>query len=378
MPKAKSAVVQITPDPITIPKHKPWGWIFSIIILIIVLGAGFWFWRSKQTITVSNFDECKAANGQIQETFPERCVYQDKSYINEAQQLVDDSTLSGEAEAPYATYSNEKLGFALVIPESWKSYTVTESLDTKTGIASVALNMPTRDEAYIKANHSAVSVIYISAIPLLEAEKMEKLCQTKPETFWGECLFSTSGTAQNTIIGKNAKFVFAYTRVDKSTDYPKDFTQKLFDQADKIVSTFKIIEAVATPANTTLSTKDWKVFSKFGFELKYPDGSVKTSDDGKRDYTVITTTADSGASKIEISVYEYKLGRKISGTCKTFVSNAATKDLGNSRIGYLGNSPAGGTMIPTFCVQTKNADYTVIASGAGENVAILETFKFLK
>ncbi len=378
MPKAKSAVVQITPEPITIPKHKPWGWIISIVLLLIILGAGFWFWKSKQTVNVSNFDECKAANGQIQETFPERCVYQDKSYINEAQQLVDDSTLSGEAEAPYATYSNEKLGFALVIPESWKNYTVTESVDAKTGIGSVELNMPTTDEAYIKANHSAVSVIYISATPLLEADKMEKLCQTKPDTFWGECLFSTGTTAQNTIIGKNAKYVFAYTRVDKATDYPKDFTQELFAQADKIVSTFKTIETEATPADTTVEIKDWKTFSKFGFELKYPDGTAKTSDDGKRDYTVISTTANSGSSKIEISVYEYKLGRKISGTCKTFVSNATTKDLGNSRIGYLGNSPAGGTMIPTFCVQTKNADYVVIASGAGENVAILETFKFLK
>lgn len=378
MPKAKSAVVQISPDPITIPKHKPWGWIISIVLLIIILGAGFWFWKSKQSISVTNFDECKAANGQIQETFPERCVYKDKSYINEAQQLVEDSTLSGEKDAPYATYSNEKLGFALVIPESWKDYTVTENLDAKTGIASVALNMPTTDETYIKANHSAVSVIYISATPLLEAEKMEKLCQTKPDTFWGECLFSKGTAGQNTIIGKNEKYVFAYTRVDKSTDYPKDFTQELFSQADNIVSTFKTLAPVATPTEATPSLKDWKTFTKFGFELKYPDGSAKTSDDGKRDYTVITTTADSGSSKIEISVYEYKLGRKISGTCKTFVSNATTKDLANSRIGYLGNSPVGGTMIPTFCVQTKNADYVVIASGAGENVAILETFKFLK
>jgi hypothetical protein len=135
MPKAKSAVVQITPEPITIPKHKPWGWIISIVLLLIILGAGFWFWKSKQTVNVSNFDECKAANGQIQETFPERCIYKDKSYLNETQQLVEDSTLSGEKEAPYATYSNEKLGFALVIPEAWKNYTVTESLDAKTGLS---------------------------------------------------------------------------------------------------------------------------------------------------------------------------------------------------------------------------------------------------
>lgn len=41
---------------------------------------------------VTNFAECKAANGKILETYPEQCLFNGKTYINKSQSASDNST----------------------------------------------------------------------------------------------------------------------------------------------------------------------------------------------------------------------------------------------------------------------------------------------
>lgn len=61
-------------------------WGIVVLCVAAALGAGFvaWsLWPEKKS--VSNFEECIAAGGARMESYPEQCLYESKTYINENQ-----------------------------------------------------------------------------------------------------------------------------------------------------------------------------------------------------------------------------------------------------------------------------------------------------
>ncbi len=64
-----------------------------IVAIMMVLFINPW----KKPVT--NFEECKATGSPILESYPEQCIYEGKTYVNEAQQAVSGSDYIGLSES---------------------------------------------------------------------------------------------------------------------------------------------------------------------------------------------------------------------------------------------------------------------------------------
>lgn len=64
-------------------------WIVIVLCLIVAMGitAVAFLWKPGVDKTINNFETCKAAGGAILETYPEQCMINGKSHINNAQSV---------------------------------------------------------------------------------------------------------------------------------------------------------------------------------------------------------------------------------------------------------------------------------------------------
>lgn len=60
-------------------------WIVAGVVLVAAVGIVL-YRLNWQRVSVDGFESCKAAKGEVMESYPEQCHYDGKTYVNEAQQ----------------------------------------------------------------------------------------------------------------------------------------------------------------------------------------------------------------------------------------------------------------------------------------------------
>jgi|GEM_PF-4422879 len=81
-----------TDQKILLPKHHGWIWILSGIVILALATAAFLFThrnKADDKPVVSDFASCKAAGGQIMESFPEQCRANNQTFTNPDQKVVE-------------------------------------------------------------------------------------------------------------------------------------------------------------------------------------------------------------------------------------------------------------------------------------------------
>ncbi len=68
--------------------EKGVGALFIIVLLVVLAGAGFYLYKNTASNdTIASYDDCVAANGLIQESYPEVCVIDGHNFPNPNQSL---------------------------------------------------------------------------------------------------------------------------------------------------------------------------------------------------------------------------------------------------------------------------------------------------
>jgi hypothetical protein len=138
------------------------------------------------------------------------------------------------------SYENPKFGISLEIPKDWENkYKVVETPNSASGGFDseggfISFQLISTDPAYIKQGNNYAEVFSILVYPVSNLPKLEKNCKVTGAE-WLAC------EIVNNQLGKNEKYAFSFISATSVTDFPKDFTEEIFNKADKIATTFKII-----------------------------------------------------------------------------------------------------------------------------------------
>jgi hypothetical protein len=216
-----------------------------ILLMAIFISGALWWSNYKETkleqkaITQKSENE----NGNVvvnQESLSKSLNETDNSKINE---------VTGRA----VSYENPRFKFSLEIPKDWENkYKVSENPNSTSGGFDseggfISFQLPTTDPAYKKVGNGYAEVFSIMVYPISSLAKLEKNCKATGAE-WLAC------EIVNSQIGKNEKYAFAFLKATSVTDFPKDFTGEVFEKADKVVETFKIL-----PPHETAN--GWKLIS---------------------------------------------------------------------------------------------------------------------
>ena len=163
-----------------------------------------------------------------------------KNRHNSAKQTDNSSPAASTMKT--ALYTNEEFGFSLQVPTHYSVKDVTPEMSGGP-FKFVSFQRETKQQEWIvgaKSNHAAVFDIH----PWILAEfaVLEKDCREKSREEMGPGCFPLDNVEGHKVIGRNNKYAFIYTRVDRITDYPNDFTPEMFAEAEEIIKSFKTFD----------------------------------------------------------------------------------------------------------------------------------------
>lgn len=106
---------------IVLPKHNNWIWPIVIVLIVLLAALGFWYTQNnKQGVakpTVSDFASCKAAGGQIMESFPEQCKLGDQTFSN-PNQVAPKPVETQKPPQNLKTYTDATNKFSFAYPDT--------------------------------------------------------------------------------------------------------------------------------------------------------------------------------------------------------------------------------------------------------------------
>jgi hypothetical protein len=135
------------------------------------------------------------------------------------------------------TYTNNEFGFSLDLPAH---YTVKPMRD-EAGNQWVSFQRETNQEEWIEMADSTAPVFDLRAMTLAQFAELEEQCKTNREEIGPGC-FPFDNVEGHKVLGRNNKYALIYTRIDKITDYPNDFTPEMFAEADEVIKSLKIFD----------------------------------------------------------------------------------------------------------------------------------------
>lgn len=101
----------------------------TIIAIVIVIVASVVALSLRPDKEVSNFDQCIDAGGSRMESYPEQCLYDGKTYVNESQQVPKyDEGYIGLSESDALSKANDDDVPARVVERDGESLPVTMDL----------------------------------------------------------------------------------------------------------------------------------------------------------------------------------------------------------------------------------------------------------
>ncbi len=131
-------------------------------------------------------------------------------------------------------YQNDKYGFSITLPEY---YTVKDY--NESGFDWISFHRETTNVDWLKVGQDTASVFDIFPYTHERFAQLKSDCATQgAENIGPACAPFLDGVVGHKVIGTNNKYDFIFVRVDKSTDYPADFTQSYFDDAERVIKTF--------------------------------------------------------------------------------------------------------------------------------------------
>ena len=69
------------------------NWLIAVIAMIVLLAVTIViFMQLRPSKMVNNFEECRDAGGAIMESYPEQCLLNGKTYVNEQQRPIEDTS----------------------------------------------------------------------------------------------------------------------------------------------------------------------------------------------------------------------------------------------------------------------------------------------
>lgn len=63
--------------------------VVTLLVVVLVIAASFVMLMMRPEKEVNNFEECVDAGGARMESYPEQCLYEGKTYVNQAQKPVE-------------------------------------------------------------------------------------------------------------------------------------------------------------------------------------------------------------------------------------------------------------------------------------------------
>jgi hypothetical protein len=199
-----------------------------VIILAIAIFITVFLW-------VSNYLDKKASQ---QAVGPLNKNALDQKNLSESLNKTDNKNIT---EAGFVVpYENPKFGISLEIPKDWENkYKAVETPNSASGGFDseggfISFQLITTDPSYIKQGNNYAEVFSILVYPVSNLPKLEKNCKVTGAE-WLAC------EIVNNQMGKNEKYAFAFISATSVIDFPKDFTEEIFNRADKVSETFKTI-----------------------------------------------------------------------------------------------------------------------------------------
>jgi hypothetical protein len=207
-----------------------------VIVLIAVAGAVVFF--GGWAVLLNGQIEAQEKNAIVNKFSKE--ILREK-VIKEKEKLPQD-----KVENKDIRYANKEVGFELFLPGDGKRYMVKE-IEPKGAYRAILFGLPTSDSEIIKIKKADYSEIFrIELVPITDLEEdRNKICADKSRQF-------PLCDNDDRELGRNARFVFVYTRYDKldavekgkTRLIPNDFDSSVFARADEIVESFHLINSL--------------------------------------------------------------------------------------------------------------------------------------
>jgi hypothetical protein len=217
------------------------------IIAVIAIILGYYFWKSNNIVVAPIM--VKNSGTTTTTTLPEKQVYR-----------------------------NEKYGFELTFPETWKGYSAT----------SRTLNWG--------SDGTSDSIDF--ALP----DQKDGLFNISFHTKKQYDSIENSGVPFGMFLNKNNDYVFVWNQAQYAANPQMEERMK---EVQSIIKTFKFI-------NSNNATSDWQTYrnDKYGFEFKYPkDWTVKFSNESRQpggnfvNINIINNTLSSAIYNININIF---------------------------------------------------------------------------
>ncbi|MFZ2188334.1 MAG: hypothetical protein WAV73_02100 [Candidatus Moraniibacteriota bacterium] len=195
------------------------------VVVVIIFFSG-WAWHLNEQIR-----SCSSIN--FTKSSPEKNALKKRN-----------NSLENQAVNNEIVYTNKDLGFELLMPKDGKRFAVKE-ISPKGMNSAVTFGLPFSDSEMKKVKKEDYSEIFrIELVPVADLENSKKTCRDKNRQF-------PLCDNDDRELGRNARFVFVYTRYDKldaveksKTELiPDDFDEAVFSEADDIIKSFRLILA---------------------------------------------------------------------------------------------------------------------------------------
>lgn len=94
----------------------------AVVIMVAVVAVT---WMKRSTDEVTNFEQCRDASGTVMESYPEQCLYDGKTYVNEARQPESGNEYIGLSEEDALERARESSTPARTVERDGESLPVT-------------------------------------------------------------------------------------------------------------------------------------------------------------------------------------------------------------------------------------------------------------
>lgn len=126
-------------------------------------------------------------------------------------------------------FKDEKHGYSIRLPKEIAGVTEQDGV----------FNFSTHDANWIKTGQTEPMLFRIDATPKSDIKNLTQKCSQdlRNEGTWFSGCFPLSAA-----IGSNNKYIFTFIRADKVTDFPSDFTEDMFLQAQRAADTIETFD----------------------------------------------------------------------------------------------------------------------------------------